>query len=252
MICCFSGTGNSRYAARLIASVTGDQIVSLNDRIKEGDRSPLQSERPFVFVSPTYAWRVPRIVASLIRKTRLEGSKKVYFVLTCGDETGNAARYAEKLCVSKGLEYMGLASIVMPENYVAVFDVPEPEQAKEIIRKAVPRIRETAESISASRPLPKKAVTFADRFKSDAVNPAFYRFVVGAKRFAATDACVACGKCAELCPLNNIRLENGKPRWGAACTHCMACICGCPEEAIEYGDHTRGKRRYYNAENPVS
>ena len=251
MICCFSGTGNSRYAAQLIATVTGDRIVSLNDRIKNGDRSPLRSERPFTIVCPTYAWRIPRIVASFIRGTRLEGNKKAYFVLTCGGRTGNAARYAQKLCAEKGLEFMGLASIVMPENYVALYSVPGPEQSKEIIREAVPRIREAAESISASRPLPKEAVAFTDRLKSGVVNPVFYRFTVRAKLFYATDACVACGKCAALCPLNNIRMENGKPRWGTACTHCMACIGGCPKEAIEYGDQTRGKRRYFHTENPV-
>ena len=245
MICCFSGTGNSRYAAQLIASVTGDRIVSLNDRIKNGDRSPLQSERPFTFVCPTYAWRIPKIVSSLIRETRFKGNKKTYFVLTCGDGTGNAARYAGKLCAEIRLTYMGLASIVMPENYIAMYSAPEPEQAKEIVRKAVPRIREAAEFISASRPLPKEAATFADRLRSAVVNPAFYRFVVGAKRFYATDACISCGKCADLCPLNNVKLENGKPRWGSSCTHCMACIGGCPKEAIEYGDHTKGKQRYY-------
>ena len=25
---------------------------------------------------------------------------------------------------------------------------------------------------------------------------------------------------------------------------CMACICGCPAEAIEYGKKSRGKPRY--------
>lgn len=40
-------------------------------------------------------------------------------------------------------------------------------------------------------------------------------------------------------PLNNIRLENGKPVWGKHCTHCMACICDCPKEAIEYGKRAK-------------
>ena len=69
---------------------------------------------------------------------------------------------------------------------------------------------------------------------SGPVNPAFYRFFVKADAFRATDACIECGKCVERCPLNNIRLENGKPVWGKHCTHCMACICDCPKEAIEY------------------
>ena len=48
---------------------------------------------------------------------------------------------------------------------------------------------------------------------SGPVNPVFYRFFVKADAFRATDACIGCGKCVELCPLNNIRLENGKPVW---------------------------------------
>ena len=75
--------------------------------------------------------------------------------------------------------------------------------------------------------------------------PVFYRFFVKADAFRATDACIGCGKCVELCPLNNIRLENGKPVWGKNCTHCMACICHCPKEAIEYGKKSKGKPRYH-------
>ena len=52
MILCFSGTGNSLYAARIISAVTGDEIVSLNDRLKlrsmvvgeRGDRVYIASE----------------------------------------------------------------------------------------------------------------------------------------------------------------------------------------------------------------
>ena len=39
--------------------------------------------------------------------------------------------------------------------------------------------------------------------------------------------------------MNNIVFENGKPIWGNQCTHCMACICYCSTEAIEYGKKNR-------------
>ena len=45
MILCFSGTGNSLYAARIISAVTGDEIVSLNDRLKHGGPAVFSSER---------------------------------------------------------------------------------------------------------------------------------------------------------------------------------------------------------------
>ena len=62
--------------------------------------------------------------------------------------------------------------------------------------------------------------------------------------FRSTSACVGCGKCAAVCVENNIRLRDGRPVWGDRCTHCMACICGCPAGAIEYGRASRGKPRY--------
>ena len=50
--------------------------------------------------------------------------------------------------------------------------------------------------------------------------------------FYAKDVCIGCGKCAKLCPLNNIAIVDKKPVWGDHCTHCMACIGNCPVEAI--------------------
>jgi len=245
MILYFSGTGNSRYVAQIIQSVTGDEIRSMNDLIKSGSIEKLQSEQPFVFVCPTYAWRIPRVVEKLIRDAQFTGSKKAYFVLTCGDSTGNAAQYAKKLCNGKGFEFLGLASVIMPENYVALYPVPDKAQADVIIERATPGLNGIAKKIKDGQVLEEKISNFDDKFKSRIVNPIFYHFIVSAKGFYSTDACIHCGKCANLCPLHNVNLVNGKPEWGQNCTHCMACICGCPKEAIEYKHNTQGKPRYY-------
>lgn len=42
MILYFSGTGNSRHAAQRMADALGDTLLSLNDRIRSGDTSPLK------------------------------------------------------------------------------------------------------------------------------------------------------------------------------------------------------------------
>ena len=68
MILYFSGTGNSRHAAELIHSVTGGDIISINDIIKHSKPSVFESEEPYVIVCPTYAWRVPRVVEDFIIK----------------------------------------------------------------------------------------------------------------------------------------------------------------------------------------
>ena len=39
MILYFSGTGNSKYVAQRIADALGDELVNLNDRIKDSNTS---------------------------------------------------------------------------------------------------------------------------------------------------------------------------------------------------------------------
>ena len=77
------------------------------------------------------------------------------------------------------------------------------------------------------------------------INPVFYSMFVNGRAFKVSDACIGCGKCEKLCPVNCIRLESGHPVWGGGCTHCMACICYCPKEAIEYEKISVGKPRYH-------
>jgi ferredoxin len=248
MILYFSGTGNSRHAAQIIRSVTGDELVSMNDLIKNGNAKPLTSEKPFVFVCPTYAWRIPRIVEKFIREHVFTGSKKAYFILTCGDIVGNAAGHIKGFCAEKGLALSGFAAVVMPENYVAMFPVPGKAQAREGIRKAIPEIQALAREIKEGRIIKGKKSGFVGVLQSGMVNSIFYSMFVTAKGFHSTDACTHCGQCVGLCPLNNVTLAEGKPQWGRVCTHCMACIGGCPEGAIEYKRKTQGKPRYYNRE----
>ena len=80
---------------------------------------------------------------------------------------------------------------------------------------------------------------------SGPVNRMLYPFCVKARAFAAGDGCTGCGRCVELCPLNNVSQKDGRPVWGKDCTHCMACIAYCPTECIEYGKKSIGKPRYH-------
>lgn len=251
MILYFSGTGNSRHAARMMADFIGDELVSINSYIKSGRRETLRSYTPFVFVAPTHCWRMPGIVEEFIRQTQFEGSAKAYFVLTCGTGAGGAAAHCRALSDEKGFEFMGMSSILMPENYVAMFPVPGQAEAEAIIRKARPRILAVAERIKSVQPLPEENPGLIARLKSGPVNSLFSRLFISARRFYATDACTGCGKCQELCPTNNITLADDRPMWGNACVHCMACICACKQGAIECGRATQGKPRYYFDDTPA-
>lgn len=245
MILYFTGTGNSRYIAERIAEALGDELLSMNDRIKAGDTSSVTSDERLVIVTPTYAWRIPRIVRDWLAETDFPRGAQAWFVMTCGSEIGNAAQYNRALCQEKQLTYMGTAQIIMPENYIAMFDAPQAEEARQIVDKAEPGIDRVISAITANQAFPPPRKNLYDRFVSGPVNPIFYSFFVKANAFTAGDACTGCGQCARLCPMNNITIQNGKPVWGGDCTHCMACICRCPTETIEYGKKSLGKPKYH-------
>ena len=244
MIIYFTGTGNSRYIAQLFAKALGDQTVNAAELIKSGTYPGFDSEKPYIFISPVYAWRLPRVFEQWLKQCTFQGSRKAYFVLTCGDSIGAAGNYVQTLSSKLGFEHMGTAKIVMPENYIAMFSAPSREEAEKILSAAVAQADGLCRQVAAEMPFEKGKISFAGHLCSHIVTPFFYTFSVGAKKFYATDACISCGKCVENCMLNNIQLKDGKPVWGRDCTHCMACICKCPTEAIEYGKHTQGLRRY--------
>ncbi len=245
MIFCFSGTGNSRYIARKIAEEISDEILDLNASIKAQDNSAVNTGKNVIVVTPTYAWRIPRIVSDWLLKTEFIKAEKIWFVMDCGGEIGNAAKYNRKIAEQKGLKYMGTAQIVMPENYIAMFNAPTVDKAKIIVEKAQPFIAETIARIKEEQVFSAPRNNLYDRFMSGPINPIFYRFCVKASAFKVKDECVGCGLCVKKCPLNNVRLNDGKPVWGKKCTHCMACICYCPAKAIEYGKKSIGKPRYH-------
>ena len=103
MIFCFSGTGNSRYIADRLAEALQDPVVDLNAKVKSHDVDPVQTGQDVILVTPTYAWRIPRVVSDWLSSVRLEGAERIWFVMNCGSEIGNAAKYNRRLAEEKHL-----------------------------------------------------------------------------------------------------------------------------------------------------
>lgn len=246
MVCYFSGTGNSALIATYIAEHIQDELLSLNDRIRADDLSPVRSERPLIFIVPTYAWKMPRLVTQFLERMVFEGNTDAYFLLTCGDDIGNAAAAIRRLCATKGFTFKGVVPVIMPENYIIFFSAPSEDEAQVIFESALPEVSKAADCILSGKSFPVTQPSLLDRLKSGIINRGFYTFMIHSKKFYATDACIHCGMCASVCPIHAIELTEAQklPKWNGHCTHCMACISKCPVQAIEYGRRTHGKRRY--------
>ena len=248
MILYFTGTGNSRFVAQKLAEVCHDSLVSVNKAMRQRILDPFnadysyQSDTPFVVVCPTYCWHLPRVLEDFLLDTRFLGSRDLYFFLTCGSGTGRARDHAEDLCHRMGMNFMGLGSVCMPENYICLFRAPKADEAVGIIRASMAATESAGLQIISGRRL---SDSNAGRGMTNLGWKLFYKAFVTDRPFRVTDACVGCGTCASLCPTVNIRMKNGRPVWQGNCTQCQACIGVCPVDAIEYGMRAKGKRRYY-------
>ena len=163
MIVYFSGTGNSRFAAEFLAKRLGDELLDAGRRMKTGERDSLHSDRPWIFAAPIYAWRMANVMTEYIRRTELTGSRDAYFLLTCGGEIGNAGQYAAQLCEEMGLNYKGVLEVVMPENYIAMFNAPGEEESRAIVAKAKPVLEQAGELIRQGKDLPAPKVGQAEK-----------------------------------------------------------------------------------------
>ena len=98
MILYFSATGNSEYIAKNIAYLNNDEVVNMSDYLRKGEAMNLTSEKPYVVISPVYISTLPVIVLDLLKKSKLEGNKNIYFIMTCaGSGISGAGAFVKPL-----------------------------------------------------------------------------------------------------------------------------------------------------------
>ena len=247
MLFYFSGTGNSEWAARRIADELSERLFFIPDEMGGDCRYVLRSGERLGFVFPTYAWGVPQLVLRFIERMEVSGVDYLYFVTTCGDDTGLLADEFCEAVSRKGWACRMGSAVQMPESYVCLpgFDV-DPEDREHLKRsQAQIRLDMIVDNIIDGRggfdTLPGSCAWL----KSAVLRPLFRRYLTSPTHFHTTDACTGCGRCVEACPLHNIRLADGnRPAWDADCAMCLRCYHQCPARAIEWGRYTRGKGQY--------
>ncbi|MBQ7121211.1 MAG: EFR1 family ferrodoxin [Clostridia bacterium] len=246
MIYYFSGTGNSKHAAEVIASAVNETPVDIVDAIKNGIHGSADDEITG-FVFPVYFWGLPEIIKRFAAMPEVNTSlgKYVFCVITCGADTGNADKMLSKK-LGRSLDYS--FSLKMPDNYVVMYDPCEKEKAQKYLRHADKELEIICKDI-LNRENARKGSTNGSA-KSAFVSLLYDPFRK-TKKFYADESCISCGLCAKICPDNAIEIKNGKPVWvKSKCQHCTACINRCPKASIQYGKGTQTRRRY-NYENTV-
>ena len=256
MIFYFSGTGNSAWVARQMAQQLNDHLCFIPDERGGEANYKLRADEKLGFVFPVYAWRVPKFILRFIESMKVENVSYVYFVTTCGDDTGRMDHYFKRAARRKGWDVACGFSVIMPEAYVSLpgFDVDDKLKENRKLWEAKTRLDDIIAFVSESRK--GRFDTIPGRLpwtKSIVLGWFFNTFLMSHKPFHTNGNCNGCGKCAKVCPLHNIEMEEHsektlRPLWHKDCVGCLRCYHSCPQRAIEYGRFTRGKGQYLHPE----
>jgi ferredoxin len=243
----FTGTGNSLKIAQLLTEELSDcDLVSI---AKVWEDIPLVSHSEKVgFVFPLYYAGLPKIVYDFISKIDLTKSRYFFTVVTyAGDINTTPLLQIETLLNSKSKSMSAGYYVLMPNNYIIGYDVHSDERQKEYFEEAIKTANKIALTVEKSETNLTKNVFEKRRIKSEKFNSDFRNSVNKSdKAFYAEETCTSCGICVEICPVNNIVLVEGKPKWQNKCQQCLACINYCPEKSIQFGEKTTKTQRYHH------
>lgn len=243
LLCWFSGTGNSLWAARALADALGEAELAPMART---DPAELPQAERVGFVFPVYGFGPPRLVTRFLQQARLQEPRYVFAVMTYAGNPGSTGRMAGRSLTQCGNRFDAAFGIRMVENYPPFGGAPSQDKQKELLNLARQRIDAIAASVRQE----------SQHFETgnalwNLAGPLIHRLFMGNlprtdRKFTANEACNGCGVCRRVCPADNIKLVDERPVWQGNCEQCYACFHWCPQQSIQYGPRTARQLRYHH------
>jgi len=245
----FTGTGNSLKVAQILAKKLDNcELIPIAKIMYKEKLKSTSVKVGFIF--PLYYAGLPKIVYDFVERLDLDSSNYIFSVITnAGDINELPLQQLEKILKTKKKMLSAAFLITMPNNYIIGYDIHSEERQKEFFKKANDQIENIREFVKNKTKNLTPEIFEKDVSRSEKINNQFRKKVNGTdKLFYIDDNCNNCGICEKVCPVNNIILINGRPKWQHKCQQCLACINFCPEKSIQFGKNTLKTQRYHHPE----
>ncbi len=229
----FSGTGNTRYLARLLAEKFSERKVPVRlTRIEDAPADLIPPAGGLLGLAyPIHALNAPSPVFDFIAALPPGKGRRAFIVKGPADPffDGGSSHLVIRALKERGWEVFHESMVVMPSN---VFVRYPDSFIRRLLRAAESRTETVAAEIAAGvnrREKPGPVVRFLTRHLSRLETRGGKYFGRDLKVSPACDLCVLC---ARSCPVGNIREQAGRIVFGDRCIICMRCIYLCPRGAI--------------------
>ena len=286
----FSGTGNSLAVARQIADIIEAQLMSIPSAVRS--ESVISEADTVGLVFPVYHKSIPLIIKRFVERLEVEDSAYIFAVCTYGDTPGLAIDHLRELIASRSRTLAAGFGVHMPYNYLTpspvvrgffrsftLREVPV-ERQEDLLARAPEGVAGIVASIHARESgtfdttsdvltrlaqrlgLPETLGKWVWLKVAGVEEPTDLSFLESRqlmdRPFEADESCNGCGICARVCPVANIELVeapsggHAEPSWQGRCEQCFACLQWCPQEAIQFGSATAGRKRYHHPDVSVA
>ena len=245
----FSGTGNSLKVARDLQEKLGDcELISIAKVICEDQPSVVSEKVGFVF--PLYYYGLPKIVFDFVESLNLDNASYMFAIITrSGDVDGAPFIQIEKLLRAKSKTLSAGYYIQMPDNFIIGGFITSEAEKNIRFEKEEQDIKNIAKTIENNLNNLDIEIIEGKLYKSERGNLRFHKRVNKEDvNFFADENCNDCGICERICPVDNIKLNDGKPQWLQNCQQCLSCLNYCPVQSIQFGKNTTGRERYHHPE----
>jgi ferredoxin/flavodoxin len=275
----FSGTGNSLAVARDLAAKTDASLTPIALTRSNEFVNPNSEAVGIVF--PVYHGGLPRIVQQFLQKLTSLENKYIFAVCTYGDSPGLSLEYLARQIGLHGGRLAAGFSVHLPYNYITPsFNLKDflgsftlrqidPVAQQILVSEAYTKVQVIADYVNDRRPeMLERDGEIITRLVDaihlhETLGKTIWLKIAGIKNppskrsfresislmdraFHADESCKSCGNCVKVCPVDNIGMVNGKPVWRQQCEQCFACLQWCPQQAIQFGGNTSGRKRYHH------
>lgn len=237
LLCYFSGTGNTKKVVSEFANNFDDQIHSIDlVKIEEGTIPNLEDYDALGIAYPIHAFNAPSIVVDFVKALpKQQSSKKLFIIKTSGEPlalNNISSIKITKLLKKRNFNLTNEYHLVMPYNMIFRHTDTMAYKMWQTATKILPIIYH---EITTNKPAKLKHI-FLGSFLAWIFRIEFWGGRFNGKKYKVNANCIHCGKCAKMCPVGNIKIdESGNFHFGNKCIMCMRCSMLCPTNAIKIG-----------------
>ena len=244
----FSGTGNSLSVAKDIVDKIDGKLIAIKDVIEAEKINPHGEGVGIIF--PAYYMLMPRIVERFINKLDNLEDKYIFSIITVGGIAGDVVSKLQEAISKKNGKLSASFIVRMPANYIDGSNALPLFLQQRMFKKWNKKIDNIVECIHnqdykiTKNFNPIMTFLFSSYIEKERNSGLFDPDID--KHFWVDDKCNLCGTCQEICPVDNIIIEDESIKWNHNCEKCLACIQWCPRQAIQFDEDTVKRKRYHH------